>query len=628
VSPTNINPMLQHPGQISTTEGRSETVDSARSTAEHYEAVSDAAFVGRDRALAVLRAAVDEAVAGRGRLVLVTGEAGIGKTALAVEAARYAGEHGAGLLGATCWDGEGAPAYWPWVQILRASAAAHGPLPSDVARILPTVAAEGVSNPLSPAAGAGERERFLLFDAVGTMLRQAAGKRPLLLVIDDLQWADIPSLLLLKFLAAELSRTPLLILGAYRDDEVRADPPRRWVLADIRRHGEPLALSGLAVDDVARLMGTVGGTRPDEAVVAEVFRRTAGNPFFVREVTQLLGSRDGTFGSGGGIPEGVRQVIEQRLARLPQPCMSILTMAAVAGRETGTDVLARAVGRESSEVIELLEQAVQAQVFAQPPGPAGPYRFTHDLFRETVYAALPARARAEHHRRLAEALDAAGADSPTGPSAELARHFLLAAAGLSSSKLSATAVRYCLRAAHESVERLAYEDAVGHCSKALEGLGLAGILGEEDRLELLLTRGDALRRAGEVARARGDYDQAVELARAGAASAQLARAALGVHALGVESGASRDVVVDLLDEALDGFDDEDSALRAKVLACLARELYLSGVAERVRAARLSSAAVEIARRVGDQATLALCLLASPRHDLAARHGRPAAGYRR
>lgn len=561
-----------------------------------------------------LRNAVDDAVTGRGRLTLIVGEAGIGKTALAAEVAGYAAGCGMRVLWATCWDGDGAPPYWPWVQVLRGHEAGHGHHSmfgsdtTDIARIMPESAGQAT------VLGDGGRERFVLFDAVASLLVGAARARPLLVILDDLQWADVPSLLLLNFLAGQVMTAPLMVTGTFRDEEVSPDDQRGRLLAQARGNGEVVALTGLAAVDVERLMGSVAGMRPHPGLAADMLRCTGGNPFFVREVTQLLVSRGGLAGSAasmGGIPDGVRQAVTQRLARLPQACVSILTVAAVAGQETDRDMLARVAGGEINVLTERLDEAVRARVLAAPPGPAGPYRFAHDLFRETLYDALAPGVRAELHLHCARALQESQADGSAVHAAELAHHLLLAAVGLpSAADLGEEAVRYGIQAAEEATARLAYEDAIGHIQRQMDLLGPAGLLREPGRMELLLCRAEALRCAGNMAAAREDYRQAVDLARRSPQPTQLCRAALGVHALGVESGSSRAACVELLEEALDRLGDEDSAWKARVLACLARELFLSRVQERTRAAWLSAAAVEIARRVGDDATLAVCLLAS------------------
>lgn len=575
-------------------------------------------LMGRDIALAGLRRAVDDAVAGRGRLELIVGEAGIGKTALATEVADYAVRRGMGLLWATCWDGDGAPPYWPWVQVLRTYETESGqrlslePAAAELARIVP--GRSGLAGGLSLSAPAvGDGERFSVFDAVASLLTGAARVRPLLVVLDDLQWADVPSLILLNFLARQLVTAPLLVVGAFRDDEVNADGSRQELLARARGQGEVFALTGLAAVDVGRLIGSVAGTPPSAGVAADVFRRTGGNPFFVREMTQLLVSRGGLavdVAVGGGIPDGVRQVVAQRLARLPQACVSTLTVIAVAGPQSSIDVLASIAGGGIDALAEWLQQAIHARVLMRPPSAVGPYRFVHDLFRETLYEGLTPSARASLHLRVARALQRGGS---VVHAAELGHHLLLAAMGAPASpELAEESLRYCVLAAQEATEGLAYEDAVEQVGRQMAGLGLAGMLRDPGRLTLLLCRAEALRRAGDSPAARADYQQAVEFARRVKQPTELARAALGVHALGVESGASRAACVDVLDEALDGLADEDSALKARVLAALARELFLSTVPERTRAARLSTVAVEIARRVGDDATLAVCLLAS--HD--------------
>jgi tetratricopeptide (TPR) repeat protein len=571
--------------------------------------VTGSALVGRQSAFAGLCRAVDEAVAGRGRLALVVGEAGIGKTALVTEVAGYAAGCSMGVLWATCWDGDGAPPYWPWVQILRGREVGYGrrPAPVDIAGIMPGPAG-GLALPDD-----GGRERFVLFDTVASVLIEAARAGPLLVVLDDLQWADVPSLRLLNFLAGQVVAAPLLILGTFRDEEVNPDEDRGRLLAQARGNGEVVALAGLAAADVELLMGSVAGTALEPGLAADVRRRTGGNPFFVREVTQLLLSRGGLAAgaaSVGGIPDGVRQVVVQRFARLPHACMSVLTVAAVAGRETDADLLARVAGAGIDVLAARLSDAVRAGVLVSP-GPAGPYRFTHDLFRETLYDGLTPSVRAGIHLRVARALQESPAGGSVVHAAELAHHLLLAAVGRpDAADLGEEAVRHGLLAAEEAIARLAYEDAVGHVQRQLDGLGPAGLLREAGRLELLLCRAEALRRAGELAAARDDLRQAVEMARRSPQPTDLARAALGIHALGVESGASRTACADLLDEALDRLGDEDSGLKARVLAALARELFLSGVSERTRAAWLSAAAVEVARRVGDDATLAVCLLAS------------------
>jgi predicted ATPase len=579
--------------------------------------VSRVGYVGREAELAELRRVVDNAVSGEGGLALVVGEAGMGKTAFVGEASTYAVGRGVSLFRATCWDGDGAPTFWPWVQILRGYEDVHGPLSKDVSRIMPELAvASGVDlsgQPL-PASRDGSAERFALFDDVSSLLVRAARAQPLMLVLDDLQWADVSSVLLLEFLASQLRQAPLLVVGMYRDDET-LDEQHRDLLARLRRQAHLVPLAGLPEVDVSSLMGLVAGSNPAGELAAGVSRRTGGNPFFVREVTQLLVSRGNLAdaGSGSGIPEGVRAAVEQRLARLPQACVWMLRVAATAGREVGVDLLVRTSGYPADAVADAVEQAVRARVLVTPPTLAGPYRFTHDLFREALYEGLNPGTRSRLHGQLGHAL----AELGTGPSgahpAELAHHFLLAAIGPPADlNLAATAVHHSLAATAEAVQRFAYEDAVGHSSRTLDALGLAGLLDDRSHRDLLLSRAEAHRLAGETAAARQDYRAASGLARRTADAEGFARAALGVHALGVESGGSRAACIELLEEALDSSADEDSSLKAQVLAALARELFLARAEDRVRAATLSRAAVEIARRVGDYRTLAGSLLAA--HD--------------
>ena len=331
-----------------------------------------------------------------------------------------------------------------------------------------------------------------------------------------------------------------------------------------------------------------------------MLRRTGGNPFFVREVTQLLLSRGGLDEktTAVGIPDGVRQVVRHRLARLPQGLVKILSAAAVVGAEVDGDLLSRVCGIETGELAGQLSGAVAARVLLPPEGPLGPWRFAHDLFRETLYDDLTSRERAGLHLRVATSLKAASSEGRRVRSAELADHFLLAASGdpTSNASLAEQAARFGMSAARESIDRLAYEDAVGHVRRQLNLLGSAGLLNEALRLQLLLAEADALRCAGDLVSARVDYREALDLAGGSPLPSDYAEVALGVHALGTESGTSRADCVDLLEEALDRLGDDAGQVTARVLAALSRELFLIGPAEHSRSAVLSAEAVTVARR--------------------------------
>ncbi|HEX2809461.1 MAG TPA: AAA family ATPase [Kineosporiaceae bacterium] len=586
-------------------------------------------LVGRDAALAGLRLAVDGAVAGRGRLVLVTGEPGIGKTALVSRAVTGVPRGDVGVLWATCWDGAGAPAYWPWVQVIRdhAGFCERGTLQAQLGAGAAEVAR--LSDDLSPftdglTARVGsdpDQARFRLFDAVSSFLVRVAADRPLCVVLDDLQWADVSSLKLLGFLARRLPTSSLLVIGCYRDTEVGPGHPVRTLLGEVGRDSELVELAGLNLAEVARLIADVGGVAPRPGLVEQVLARTAGNPFFVREVTRLLASRGGlnqVDGRRAGIPDGVREVVERRLARLPQAVTSLLEVAAVAGQEVGVAVLSRVARLAPATVLELVEHAVRARVLTAPAAATGALRFSHDLFRETLYDGLSASARADLHWRIGVALeDVRGTGAEVG-AAELAHHFLHAAIGADGGTVSDlaiivdSAVGYCVAAAEEATGRLGYEDAVGHYQRALEGLDMAGLLRSGVRMELLLGLGNARRVTGDMAGALEDYGLATELARRTRDGTGLARAVLGAVALGVESGTSHQAPIALLEEALACLEPGEDDLRARVMAGLARLVYHSFVGDGPRAGDLSKSALDVARRAGGEATLGVCLLA--RHD--------------
>jgi class 3 adenylate cyclase/tetratricopeptide (TPR) repeat protein len=579
--------------------------------AEHPDGV---AFVGRRSERAELVAALDRALGGQGRLVLIGGEAGIGKTRIAEELCAEARSREALVAWGRCREGAGAPAYWPWRQALRAYVAGRppdevaaelGPDVAELAQLLPELAhAEGARGPateLDP-----EMARFRLFDAMTACLRSAAAARGLVVVLDDLHWADLASLLLLGFVAGELADTRLLVVGTYRDVEVDRRHPLSGTLAELFRQPATsyLGLSGLDRGEVGRFIAGVTGTDPAADLVTAVHGQTEGNPYFVSELVRLLDA-ERRLEAGGlagvGIPEGIRHVIGRRLNRLSDAANASLAAASVQGRDFDLDVVARVTGLPPGDVLDSLEEAMDARLVAEVGTRPGRFRFAHALVRETLYDELPARERRRLHDRVGAALVELRGDDFDGYLAELAHHFSLAARPGQAGQ----AVAYARQAGDRAMTVLAYEEAAGHYRRALRALDLQAPPDDAERCDLLLALAGATMAAGEPAEARRHYSEAAELARRRGDGERLARAAFG---LGMEftAGAVDELEVELLEQVLAVLGEGDSTLRARVLGRLARALQSSPLPD--RRSQLSQAAVAMARRMDDPATLAAVLL--------------------
>ncbi len=555
---------------------------------------SGAAFVGRRGELERLHQHFELAVQGGRRLVLLEGEPGIGKTRLALQFMEACEADGALALYGRC-DAETIVPYQPFVEALRRYVArvpeAVRTWSPELARVVPEVAGSG---------GETDAEgRYRLFEAVAEVLSDIAGAQPVVLVLDDLHWADTPTLLMLRQTVRATEQSPLLVVASFRDTEQPVALVD--VLVQMRREHffEKIALGGLDEAEAERLIGEFGPRDVPAHVGHTLWEETRGNPFFLEEMVRQLGRGNGAL----ELPEGIREVIGRRLATLSERTRDVLTTAAVMGREFRVEVLEALGAHDEDELDDVVDEGVAAHVIAEVPGVYGRCSFTHSLIRQTLYDGLTATRRARLHLRVGEALEQLEGAGAEPPLAELAHHFSLAPPARGAPR----AVEYAERAARRAAEALAYEEAARLYEVALEALAAAGLDGER-RCGLLLACGDAQTKAGAAADARATFRQAADAARGLGSARLLAQAALGYGSAGQMAGGVHDADgVRLLEEALAAVGESDDSLRARLLARLAIELSFSD--ERERRAELSGEAVELARRVGDTSGLGFALVA-------------------
>lgn len=574
-------------------------------------------FVGRERTMELLLSNLEDAMAGRGRVALLIGEPGIGKTRVAEQLASHARERGAEVLVGRCVEGEGAPAFWPWVQIVRSYVQDRsrseleeilGTRAPVVARAIAEVA-EKLGELTEPAELEPAQARFRLFDSLSAFFINAAAKRPLVLVLDDLHRADRASLLLLQFLVRELRDAALFIVGAVRDAELARDPASSRIVSEIAREdpSRPLYLEGLSRSAVAEFVERTTGRDRPESLAAALHEQTGGNPFFLTQVMQLLESQGRLEGDkvelSVDLPlsRGVRDAIRRHLDVLSESCYATLAAASVIGREFPMAALAAACDGSSDDLLESLSEAIAARVVAEIPGAVGRYGFSHSLIRETLYGELPTARRVQLHARIGDALVAAYGRNDEPHLAELAHHYVQAAPGGRADH----AVEYSVRAAEHAERQLAYEPAAAHYERALQAMQL-GPADDVRRLQLLLALGRALWRAADGERARQSFLDAADVARGLGDARGLSQAALG-FGLWDQDDIVDERLVHLLEDALASLGAEESPVRARVMGRLARELKFTAPWDRLEA--LSQGAVSMARRSGDNVSLADALVA-------------------
>jgi AAA ATPase domain len=555
-------------------------------------------LVGRDRPLARLREALDRAAAGQRAVVVVAGESGIGKTELirAATADRPLAAWG------TCVEGAGAAGYWAWSRALEQLARQIGTsharrLAGEEASLLATI------TPVFGQPSSGQRtarDRLLLFDAVSRWLEAAAAAVPAVVVLDDLHWADDSTVALADFVARSARPAPLCLIVSFRPEELRS--AARAHLARFASVAEHIQLGGLDRAAVSVLVASVAGQASPSAV-EEIYRRGAGHPVFTRELALLR-----TDGGATAIPGAVRDLIDRRIRRLPEPAQRVLEVAALAGNDVRPDVLAAVLGTPQPDIDAGCAPARQAGILITSTD--GGTRFAHDLYRETLADSIQAARRPALHQAIAAALADRHARGGSVSAAELAQHYC--AAIVVDGPLRAA--RWALAAADADRESLAFTEAAGHLRRWRGAVADAGLTPDDDlRIDVLIAEADAVARAGSLSDARGLLRAARDLAVRGDAPGRQAKVAVAVAHLGAQFSARRDDVIDELDQALSAVADRDQVLEALVSATLARELQHSVADDRPRARPLSEHALALGRAAGDAETLLACLLA--RHDV-------------
>ncbi|MEL7208315.1 MAG: AAA family ATPase, partial [Actinomycetota bacterium] len=545
-------------------------------------------------------------------LVLISGEPGIGKTRLAAHLAASAHDDGSIVLYGRSEQELDVP-FRPWAESVdQLVAGAPAGLLDDVAdwgadlgRLVPSVGSP------PPSGGDPDSERLRLFTSVSELLRRAGAEAPVMLVLDDLHWADESSLLLLRHVVRHRRDARLLVVGTYRDTDLARTHPLAAVLADLRREAaiERIDLGGLDQDEVNEFLNRAadGAADPDdvEALAATVWSETEGNPFFIGEVINhlvdsgALVQRQGQWqGDEGlidqiGLPEGIREVVGRRLAELSGDADEILRAAAVIGPAFDASVVASVLDTDVDAVVTTLDDAVRRRLLVEDDERLDRFRFVHALVRTTLLEEIRTSRRVRLHHRIGLALEQTGAGAP-----DLAHHFGEAAVLADADK----AVEYSVRAAEEATERFAFEQSVRFRRMAVEAVELLPSPDDALRAEMLTALGEARNQAGDALGGRTDYLAAASAARASGRADLLAQAAYGYGG----DGAHRLDLADadgpaLLDEALEALPQEPSIERARCLAKRSEwRAYDTDATERMRQAE---AAVAVADDVGDPSTL-------------------------
>ncbi|MBI5948988.1 MAG: protein kinase [Chloroflexi bacterium] len=554
-----------------------EKVDPAQKSASHSDSnvldrLARGVFVGRDRELEKLRKAFDEAFAGRGGLVMLVGEPGIGKTRAAQELETYAKMRGAQVLWGRAHEASGAPPYWPWVQAgrqwgangdqpLLARAMAAGSW--ELVRLFPEARQQpGFVEP--PATPDPAYAQFLLFDAYAAFISTISEAHPVVILLDDVHWTDKPTLLLLQHFARSLSGARVLVVCTYRDTDLSRTHPLSDALAGLNRDPgfERIVLRGLNKAEVRAYIASVANLEPSPALLDRIFEETEGNPFFLAEVVNLL-TEEGTLGhhsvSDIRIPDGVKEALGRRLDRLSSEANALLQVAAVVGREFNYDTLRHLGDQGEDTLLRLVEEGLGARVIEEMER-AGSYRFTHALMQETLLSELSTTRRVRLHGQVGEALERRWGDRAFDYASRLATHFV------ESSTLAPAhadkAFRYARVAAEQSEARYAWAEAARWHTAALTIASNSSFAGTAEEVDTYIALGRCEVSENRLRDGFRTYMRGITVARQSGLpvkAAQVALQAVGLYMLPERA-------LRLIEQGLIDVGDNDPHLRCGLLA--------------------------------------------------------------
>jgi DNA-binding CsgD family transcriptional regulator len=579
-------------------------------------------FIGRLAELETLRATMPKAEGEGGRVLLMGGEPGSGKSRLVREFGHQVAAGDVLALYGSC-DAVVRTPYGPFVEALDQLARETDPGEllaaietggGELTRLIPDLSVR-VGALSGPVEADPDTERHRLHLAVTELLTAIGRRRPILLVLDDVHWADAASLLLLRHLARAAVNARLLLVATFRDTEAETTGPLAETLADLHRTGDVvrLRLAGLSGEEVAEFVRRAAHAEPGpelDQVAGTIAEITEGNPFLVSELWRALVETSAVEITDGAItvtqppaqlatPESVREVVSQRLSRLDPQTSDLLELAATAGREFDFDLIRIASGLEERALLGALDEGVNSALIEERPSGRLTFGFTHELVRRALYDRLTRLRRAELHLRVGEALEEVDHGSPRAL-ADLAHHFA-AAAPLGGPERG---IEYNVRAGRAAIATLAFDEGADRLRTALE----LPIDDPRRRIEILLDLGEACNRAGNAGQALEAFRAAAQLSREQNDAELLARAAIGY-----EDACWRPSIVDvgaieLLEEAAEELGGKNPAIQVGLLSGLSRALDFQG--DRQRGALVRGNAVDLARRAEDRAGLARVLVRS------------------